>query len=79
MKINFKRRPTCSCGAPMLLSRFDGDYDQFNYWECGECNLDGDCQTWAPDKFEDVFELVEGKYKRNPFPEEKEASECKLS
>jgi hypothetical protein len=48
-KVEFKDRPTCSCGAKMKLIRFAGYYDEFNYWRCDNCTLNRDMQDeeWA--------------------------------
>lgn len=42
-----EKRPVCSCGNKMDVVRFSNYYDEFNYFECSECELDPD--YYAPD------------------------------
>lgn len=42
-----EKRPTCSCGEKMHIVEFKGYYDEFNYFECGKCEVDAD--DYKPD------------------------------
>lgn len=41
-EINQEDRPTCSCGRKMIIVKYEGYYETFNYFHCGGCEVDPD-------------------------------------
>ena len=37
-----EKRPTCSCGEKMTIEKYQGYYEEFNYFVCDKCSVDAD-------------------------------------
>ena len=35
-----EKRPTCSCGEKMTIEKYQGYYEEFNYFICDKCSVD---------------------------------------